>query len=309
MQILTGCFERNGLPRGHGPGSLTVAVGTATPSRFGGDVMNCGGLTGMEIHRHYGVVAPEKGWVPTPRYLLRRARIFEHVRRWPKPGRVLELGCGAGALAYELSHEGFDCTAVEHSPAAAAIAAELNRGSNAAKIRTKAEDWDAAFDYLVALEVLEHIEDDHAALMRWRQWLRPGGLMLLSVPAHPERWNATDEWAGHVRRYGRQQLRDVVEGAGMRVEKLECYGFPLANLLEPVRAAKCARELAREGRGDDDRAARTATSGVERATETRLFPLYSGWAGSQAMRLFCFTQKLFLDTDLGNGFLVVARRP
>ena len=133
--------------------------------------------------------------------------------------------------------------------------------------------------------------------------------MLLSVPAHPARWNAADEWAGHVRRYGRQQLRDVLEGAGMQVETIECYGFPLANLLEPVRAAKCARELAREARGDQDRAARTASSGVERATETRLFPLYSGWAGSQAMRLFCSTQKLFLDTDLGNGFLAVARRP
>jgi len=271
--------------------------------------MNRGGLTGMEIHRHYGVVAPEKGWVPSPRYLLRRARILEHAKQWHGGARVLELGCGAGALAYELSRGGFDYTAVEHSAAAAATAAEINRDSDAATIRTEAEDWDATFDYLVALEVLEHIEDDHAALMSWRKWLRPGGLMLLSVPAHPERWNAADEWAGHVRRYGRQQLRDVLEGADMRVEKIECYGFPLANLLEPVRAAKCARELARGGRGGDDQATRTATSGVERATETRLFPLYSGWAGSHAMRMFCSAQKLFLDTDLGNGFLAVARRP
>jgi SAM-dependent methyltransferase len=286
-----------------------VAVGTATPLRLGGKAMSRGGLTGMEIHRHYGVVAQDKGWVPSPRYLLRRARTFEHVRKWPKGSQVLELGCGAGALAYELSHQGFDCTAVEHSPAAAAIAADINRGPSAAKIRTAAEDWDAAFDYLVALEVLEHIEDDHAALTSWRKWLRPGGVMLLSVPAHPSRWNAADEWAGHVRRYGRQQLRDVLEGAGMQVETIECYGFPLANVLEPVRAAKCARELAREARGGEDRATRTASSGVERATEARLFPLYSGWAGSQAMRLLCSTQKLFLDTDLGNGLLAVARRP
>ena len=286
-----------------------MTAGTANPSRFASDLMKRCGVTGMEIHRNYGVVAPEKGWVPSPRYLLRRARLLEQARQWPKGARVLELGCGAGALTYELSRAGFDCTAVEHSPAAAAIAADINRGPNAADIRTEAEDWNAAFDYLVALEVLEHIEDDHAALASWRQWLRPGGQMLLSVPAHPSRWNAADEWAGHVRRYRRQQLRDVLEGAGMRVEAIECYGFPLANVLEPIRAAKCARELAREARGGDDRAARTASSGVERATETRLFPLYSGWAGSQAMRLFCATQRLFLDTDLGNGFLAVARRP
>lgn len=145
--------------------------------------MNRGGLTGVEIHRHYGVVAPEKGSVPSPRYLLRRARFFEHVRQWPKGGRVLELGCGAGALTYELNRAGFDCTAVEHSPTAAAVAADINRGPNAADIRTEAKDWDAAFDCLVALEVLEHIEDDHAAVASWHRWLRPGGLMLLLVPA------------------------------------------------------------------------------------------------------------------------------
>lgn len=259
----------------------------------------------VQVHPHFGVVAAEKGWVPSPRYLLRRARILEHVREWPK-GRVLELGCGAGALIYELSNDGFKCTAVEHSPAAAALAIDINDGN--ARIRTEAEEWDATFDYLLAFEVLEHIEDDRAALLRWRQWLRPGGLMLLSVPAHPERWNATDEWAGHVRRYEREQLREVLESAGMEVADLECYGFPLANLLERVRAAQCARQLAERDGGHHDREARTAASGVERTTETRLFPVYAGPLGSRMIRLCCAAQKLFLHTDLGNGLLALARR-
>lgn len=257
----------------------------------------------VQIHPDFGVVALDQGWVPSPRYLLRRARILEHVRRWPK-GRVLELGCGAGALIYELSHDGFECTAVEHSPAAAALAIELNDGN--ATIRTQAAEWNEDFEYLLAFEVLEHIEDHRAALLRWRQWLRPGGRMLVSVPAHPERWNATDEWAGHVRRYEREQLREVLESAGMEVEELECYGFPLANLLERVRAAQCARQLG--DTGYQDRAARTAASGVERTTESRLFPIYAGPVGSRVIRLSCAAQRLFLHTDLGNGLLAVARR-
>lgn len=259
----------------------------------------------MQIHPHFGVVIPEKGWVPSPRYLLRRARILEHMRQWPK-GRVLELGCGAGALVYELSQDGFECVAVEHSSAAAALATDINEGH--AEIRTEAAEWDATFDYLLAFEVLEHIEDDIGALNRWRQWLRPGGLMVLSVPAHPKRWNATDEWAGHVRRYEREQLRDLLERAGMEVEGIECYGFPLANLLERVRAAQCARQLSREASDQADREARTAASGVDRKTETRLFPLYAGPIGTGMIRLFCATQELFLRTDLGNGLLAVARR-
>jgi SAM-dependent methyltransferase len=257
----------------------------------------------VQVHPRFGVVAPEKGWVPSPRYLLRRDRILEHAREWPK-GRVLELGCGAGALIHELSREGFECTAVEHSSAAAALATYINDGR--ATIRTEADEWDAAFDYVLALEVLEHIEDDGAALVQWRKWLRPGGLMVLSVPADPNRWNATDEWAGHVRRYDREHLRRVLERAGMEVERIECYGFPLANLLERVRAAQHARQLRREDR--QGREERTAASGVDRATETRLFPIYAGPVGSGTIRLACATQKLFLQTDLGNGLLAFARR-
>lgn len=259
----------------------------------------------VTIHPDFGVVALDDGWVPSPRYLLRRARIFDHVRKWPK-GRVLELGCGAGALIYELSHDGFECTAVEHGPTAAALAGRINDGN--ATIRTEAGSWNAAFDYLLAFEVLEHIEDDRAALLRWRQWIQPGGLMLLSVPAHPKRWNATDEWAGHVRRYEREGLRELLESVGMEVLEIECYGFPLANLLERVRARKCARDLGARNADTEERAKRTAVSGVERTTESRIFPLYSGSVGRRVIRLSCAAQKLFLHTDLGNGLIALARR-
>ena len=62
-------------------------------------------------------------------------------------------------------------------------------------------NWQETFDFILAFEVLEHIEDDVSALREWWNGVKFPGHRLLSVPAHPERWNASDEWEGHFRRY------------------------------------------------------------------------------------------------------------
>ena len=56
---------------------------------------------------------------------------------------------------------------------------------------------------------------------------------MISVPAHPEMWSDIDVWAGHVRRYQRKQLVETLQAAGFAVERIECYGYPLANRVEP----------------------------------------------------------------------------
>src|SRR3546814_6549126 len=70
----------------------------------------------------------------------------------------------------------------------------------------------------MAFEVLEHIEDDHAALRQWLGWLKPGGILLMSVPAHPSQWNAADVWAGHFRRYRKRELLGLVEENVLELE-------------------------------------------------------------------------------------------
>src|SRR3546814_16202134 len=62
--------------------------------------------------------------------------------------------------------------------------------------------------------------------------LAPNGKMILSVPAHRSRWGAGDVWAGHYRRYDRNDVEQLLVSCGMEVEHLECYGFPLANATE-----------------------------------------------------------------------------
>lgn len=265
----------------------------------------------MEYHPFFGLCAPERGWVPAPRYLLRRQRVLELLADQAR-GALLEVGCGAGALLYDLARAGFACTGLETSPVALALACDLNGDCPGTDLQARPlPAWQGAFDLLVALEVLEHIEDDGAALAQWKGWLKPEGLLLLSVPAHPRRWNATDVWAGHVRRYRRDGLQRRLVEAGFSVIHQECYGFPLANILEPLRARYHARQLRGRASLPDlgkERAAGSSRSGIDRSLEARLFPLLTGWGGRTIMRLAYSLQVAFSRTEWGNGYLVLARR-
>jgi SAM-dependent methyltransferase len=256
----------------------------------------------MERHPLFGPSLPERGWVPAPRYALRRARLLDLVRPLPR-GRLLEVGPGAGALLADLADLGYRCEALEPSAAAREVASWLRDIPLAA-----APDpaWTGAFDLVVACEVLEHLEDDDAALELWKSWLRPGGRLLISVPAHAKRWSATDVWAGHFRRYERDDLRRLVERAGFEIEELECYGFPLSNLVEPLRAFAHRRALARRA---TTLAEGTERSGVERGVEARLFPLQASWPGTLLFRAAFRLQKRFRHHDRGTGYLLLARRP
>ena len=104
------------------------------------------------------------------------------------------------------------------------------------------------------------------------------------------------------------RLRRVVEAAGFAIEHLECYGFPLSNIIDPLRARVHARKLRDEGPGHD-RAHGSARSGTERGLETRLYPLQASWPGSLAMRFFFAMQYVFLGTDLGTGYIMLCRKP
>jgi len=259
----------------------------------------------------FGRAAPSLGWVPSPSYLLRRDRILRTLDKLPR-GNVLEIGCGAGALLSDLVALGFSCTALEQSDEARQISREINNNSDRLVIRSEADsNWDMCFDYVMAFEVLEHIDEDLAALRQWTQWLRRDGYLMLSVPAHQSRWNASDVWAGHYRRYDRSSLWELCNTAGLVVEKWECYGFPLANMVHPIRTRIHRRRMSTRERSftaSQTRAENTCRSGIERCAELRFYPLLCSWPGRLVMSLFCNLQRAFLRTELGNGYLIMCRR-
>ena len=258
----------------------------------------------------YGRSAPALGWVPAPRYLLRRDVVLRRVRSLPR-GDALEIGCGAGALVADLHAIGFRCEAMETSPEARALATQMLADLPGLRVRDSlAADWNGRFDLLIALEVLEHIEDDAAALREWVAMLKPRGRVLLSVPAHARKWSPTDVWAGHYRRYDRADFVALAERCGLVVQACENYGFPLANFTHGVKAVLARRELASQPQASEGaRAHRTAESGVERGTEARVFPFMTTPPGRVFMRAAMRVQRRFAKTEMGNGFVLEALKP
>lgn len=264
----------------------------------------------MIVDATLGPTAPEYGWVPAPRYLMRRALIMRELRMI-QPCETLEIGPGAGMLLHELDARGFHCQALEMSEAARGLACTLAReaGRDVRFFEHPQAEWTNRFGLVMAFEVLEHIEHDLAALRQWHAWLRPGGTLLLSVPCHMRKWNPSDVWAGHFRRYERAQLIELAQTAGFAPEHLLCYGFPIANLIEQARARKRAPEVqeATDTTASGKRKG-SARSGIDRRHELKWYPVLRSPFGKLAIRGADWIQRPFLRADLGNGYLLRARR-
>lgn len=256
----------------------------------------------------FGVVAPSLGWVPPPRFLLRRARVLRMLGGGPL-GKLLEVGCGAGALLHEMAGSSDEAVGIETSRQARSIAEAiaLCGGGKQHVVDAPADGWNSTFDLICAFEVLEHIENDHAALQVWVNWLRAGGRICISVPAHRSRWNAGDEWAGHWRRYDRGDVERLVGSAGLELERVECYGFPLGNITEAY-GARYYRQMLAEKAATASRAEATSQSGVDRTYYLRRFHRMDSLIGRGALRVATLLQSMAMGTDLGCGYLVLARK-
>ncbi len=146
---------------------------------------------------------------------------------------VLDLGVGGGFFCQLLAQAGYRMTAIDFLPGGLR---RLHRDAPTVQlVQSSAESLslrDASFDAALALDVLEHI-DDHAATAELFRVLRPGGSLIITVPAFPALWSFRDTAAGHRRRYRRQSLIQLLTAAGFAVEHTgyyQCLLFPLAIL-------------------------------------------------------------------------------
>src|SRR4051795_13100228 len=151
--------------------------------------------------------------------------------------RVLEVGAGIGTFSERLLAAGAqELLLIE--PEAACVAELERRFAGDARVRVAAEllpdapslaGRDGTFDFALSQNVFEHVEDDHGAVAAVARALRPGGRLMILVPAHPRLYGPLDRAYGHYRRYTRERLRSVVESAGLEVERL--YSFNALGIL------------------------------------------------------------------------------
>ena len=104
---------------------------------------------------------------------------------------------------------------------------------------------DAGFDLVTATDVLEHIADDHRAARELRRVTKPGGRLLVTVPAYEWLWSQHDDSHQHQRRYTLRRLRSTLTGAGWR-PSLQTYFNSI--LLAPIAFVRTA---ARDGERSD----------------------------------------------------------
>lgn len=179
------------------------------------------------------------------RYDLVRAELDRAVGPGGHLGDVLEVGAGQGGVGTRLALRS-RYTGVDLDPVSVGVARErvAAAGSTARILQGDLDELlspDERFDWLCAFEVLEHIRDDRGALAGWRERLRPGGHLVLSVPAFAGRYSHADRLAGHYRRYDPAVLDALLRDVGLVDVRVRCYGVPLGYALEWGRNAVARR--------------------------------------------------------------------
>jgi SAM-dependent methyltransferase len=162
-------------------------------------------------------------------YAERRSILARELRRLPAPGRALDIGAAGGGNTRVLLGHGWQPVALEFAPTAAQIARE--RGIDV--VRADARELPVrtgSMDLVTAFDILEHIEEDDLATAEITRVLRPGGTALIAVPADMALWSAHDTAVGHVRRYTRGTLAEVIVKGGLLIEDMWSWNV----LLRPV---------------------------------------------------------------------------
>ncbi|MDJ0976997.1 MAG: class I SAM-dependent methyltransferase [Erythrobacter sp.] len=214
---------------------------------------------------------------------------------------ILEIGCGRGAFAARMAARGAHVTALEPDKTSFMIARRLEGPSlEVRNIGVEAFPELPRFDCVCAFEVIEHIEDDAAALKKWGERIKAGGQIVISAPAYRHRYGAWDEMVGHYRRYDAQDLRCLLEESGMKDVEITHYGFPVGPLLEHLRNRIAKRRLAEVD--DEVFEKRTASSGRILQPEGPL-----GGLMKLVNPVLCELSKRF--PDRGVGLLARARVP
>jgi len=128
---------------------------------------------------------------------------------------VLDLGCGTGMLVQQLQPFG-NVYGLDLSPKAVAYSRRRSLPLTAVGSAEHICFADNTFDIVTMVEVLEHVEDDISALSDIRRLMRPGGLVIITVPAFGLLWSRRDVHLHHKRRYTKRELTEKLLRTGFR---------------------------------------------------------------------------------------------
>ena len=191
-----------------------------------------------EFYREYNQVEDVHWW-----FVGRRRILVSILNRYLATSnahrRILDVGCGTGTMLTHLARFG-NAQGVDMDSEAVGYCHDrgLQQVSQAGADSLPFEK--ETFDLVTALDVVEHIDDDLGALREMRRVLKPGGLLLLTVPAYRFLWGRQDDINLHKRRYVAGELRGRLRCAGFDVQRLT---YMNAMLLPAIAAIRLVRHV------------------------------------------------------------------
>ncbi len=225
-------------------------------------------------------------WFTARRRIL--DQVIRRVVRPPSAARILELGCGTGHNLDMLGAFG-NVEASELDDHARDLAAKrLGRPIEQAALPDLSRFPTDNYDIVALLDVLEHVVDDKGSLAAILTRLKPGGALILTVPANPWMWSAHDVAHHHHRRYRKADLARLAREAGYEIDLLSPFNTMLFPLIAGVRVLNKLR--------GHDSADDTLPSPAVNGALDRLFGLEAGLIGR-------------LPLPFGVSLVAVLRRP
>ncbi|MEO8344498.1 MAG: class I SAM-dependent methyltransferase [Betaproteobacteria bacterium] len=143
-------------------------------------------------------------------------------------GPFLEIGCGRGDTSAYLAQKGWEGLAIDFSESAVAEARVKLQPFAQIAVREQAFDQlDGQWNCIILWDVLEHLDDDRAALRVIERLLAPGGQLLIAVPSNPREWRWDDDFYGHFRRYTEADITAKLTEAGLLPQVFWDFTFPV----------------------------------------------------------------------------------
>ena len=185
-----------------------------------------------EFYKEYNRIENTHWW-----FLARRRIFLRLLSRYMIPREtalILDVGCGTGTTLGYLSPygRGFGVD-IERS------ALEYTRRRGISRVVQSAASHlafgDGTFDLVCALDILEHVDNDAGVLHECYRTCKPGGLMLITVPAHRFLWGRQDEISRHRRRYVASDVRQRVADAGFSIRRLTYFNTLLFPIIAAIR--------------------------------------------------------------------------
>lgn len=215
--------------------------------------------------------------------------VKEIVKAFDRP-TLLDVGCGTGINFSVLSKYGetFSSDASEE-----ALRFSKSRGTTGL-VRADLESLPfgaSSFDVVTALDVLEHVDNDLAAMDELLRVTRTGGVLVITVPAYGFLWSEHDEALHHRRRYAASELRNKLTNAGFEVERITYY---ITFLFFPILFMRFAQSLSKKS--------------IHAKTSHIILPR---WLNSLLVGILAFERLLlnWINFPFGVSIVCLARKP